>query len=48
MGGFTREPKKRKTNRFLMDYGRSNPNEIISADGARTAIKSPSVERKPS
>jgi hypothetical protein len=41
------DQREKKTNRFLMDYGRSKPNEVTSADDTRTAIKTPSAGRKP-
>ena len=41
------EAQQKRIKRFLTDTGKSNSNTVVSADGTRTAQKTPSAGRKP-
>ncbi|KAH3820324.1 hypothetical protein DPMN_122070 [Dreissena polymorpha] len=41
------EQRERKIKKFLCDYWKSHPNVVVSTDGLRALIKTPSVGKKP-
>ncbi|XP_053375386.1 uncharacterized protein LOC128547267 isoform X2 [Mercenaria mercenaria] len=43
----TSEQQDRRVHKFLKDTGKSNPNIVISTDGRRTVLKTPSAGKKP-
>ncbi|KAH3866895.1 hypothetical protein DPMN_030018 [Dreissena polymorpha] len=42
----TEELRERKIKQFLCDYRKSHPNVVVSTDGSRTLIKTPSAGKK--
>lgn len=43
----TDEQQARRERRFMTDKGKSNPNLVISTDGTRTLLKTPTAGKKP-
>ncbi|KAH3709033.1 hypothetical protein DPMN_068493 [Dreissena polymorpha] len=41
------EQPERKIKKFLCDYRKYHPNVVVSTDGSRTLIKTPSAGKKP-
>ncbi|KAH3893581.1 hypothetical protein DPMN_017729 [Dreissena polymorpha] len=40
------EELRERNKQFLCDYGKSHPNVVVSTDGSRTLIKTPSAGKK--